>query len=86
MLVKATKRGFLKRLYTPGEQFDCPKEAFSKHWMEKVTDEQTDNAGSETETKQPTKAASVSGSKPTAKKTAKKSAKASSKKKTVGGE
>ena len=36
MQVKATKRGFYKRMYLSGESFDCPDEIFSPKWMKKI--------------------------------------------------
>ena len=38
MKVRAIKRGFFDGEYRlPGDQFDCPSEAFSTNWMEKLT-------------------------------------------------
>ncbi len=38
MKVRAIKRGFFDGEYRrPGDKFDCPSEAFSSVWMEKLT-------------------------------------------------
>lgn len=37
MKVRAIKRGFFGGQYRrPGDEFDCPSEAFSSKWMEKL--------------------------------------------------
>ena len=37
MKVRAIKRGFFGGIYrTPGDEFDCPPDAFSKSWMQSV--------------------------------------------------
>ena len=38
MEVRAIKRGFFGGVYRrPGDKFDCPSDAFSSNWMEKLT-------------------------------------------------
>jgi hypothetical protein len=38
MRVRAIKRGFFGGEYRrPGDKFDCPSDAFSSNWMEKLT-------------------------------------------------
>jgi len=38
MRVRAIKRGFFGGVYRrPGDKFDCPSDAFSPNWMEKLT-------------------------------------------------
>ena len=38
MEVRAIKRGFFAGVYRrPGDKFNCPSDAFSSNWMEKLT-------------------------------------------------